>query len=56
MFQNGDTKNFDAVVKVLNDVPSVDDMKKHCGSERQLINYMKSFDASGNYMSILQLL
>jgi hypothetical protein len=53
-FQNGDTKNFDAVVRVLNDVPSVDDMKKHCGSERQFITYLASIDPSGNLYGLLR--
>lgn len=49
-FEKGGSKNFDAVVNVLNKVPAVDEMKKHCSSERKLIAYLRKYDGGdGTY-------
>jgi len=53
-FEKSGNKNFDAAVSVLNKIPSVDEMKKFCSSERKFINYLKKFD--GGDGSIYELL
>ncbi|KAL6047956.1 Poly [ADP-ribose] polymerase 6 [Balamuthia mandrillaris] len=52
-YESHGTKQYDEVVRVLDMVPSVDDMKKRCGSEKELITYLSSIDNNGAIYRLL---
>eukprot|EP01087_Luapelamoeba_hula_P022335 TRINITY_DN7973_c0_g1_i1.p1 TRINITY_DN7973_c0_g1~~TRINITY_DN7973_c0_g1_i1.p1 ORF type:complete len:784 (+),score=143.95 TRINITY_DN7973_c0_g1_i1:56-2407(+) len=53
MFESSGTKDFTGVVSVLMKIPSVDDMRKHCTSERQLVRFLNSHDSTGSVYELL---
>lgn len=52
-YMRGATKDFDAIVHVLNLVPSVDEMQRHCDNEGELIHYLSEIDSTGGIYSLL---
>jgi hypothetical protein len=53
-YLSGSTKNYSQLEKVLNLIPSVEEMNRHSNNEYQLIEYLHSFDPEGHVYKLLR--